>query len=133
MEALLVSFQISPCVTPHPTLCLSPCLLCIPWVQVSTGEEGERRRTPAGAGLPSPPLLQARKEVTGSAHTEVGGFIFTLQDTTGPLDTVSASCSDRQDVTMEMGGWLKARHPGAVTPGVVSTPGLLPAPICDLL
>lgn len=94
---------------------------------------GREEEDPAGAGLPSPPLLQARKEVTGSAHTVVGGFVFTLQDSSGPLDTVSASRSDRQDVTMEMGGWLKARQPGAVTPATVSTPGLLPAPICGLL
>lgn len=73
---------------------------------------GREEEDPAGAGLPSPPLLQARKEVTGSAHTVVGGFVFTLQDSSGPLDTVSASRSDRQDVTMEMGGWLKARQPG---------------------
>lgn len=36
-------------------------------------------------GLPSPPLSQARKEVTGSTHT--AGF--TLQDSSEPLDTVS--------------------------------------------
>lgn len=90
MEALSAQLQILPCVMLQPPCVYQPRVSVQPWVQVLRREEGGGEPS---AGLPSPPLLQAGKEVTGSAHT--AGF--TLQDCTGPLDIASASHTD--------GGW----------------------------
>lgn len=112
------SFKFYPVQCRTPPCVYHPCVSLHLWVQVFRREEGGGGPS---AGLPSPPLPQARKQVTGSAHT--AGF--TLQDSTGPLDTASALASS-PDGDWEP-GWrtdrqTDNRQTGAITPEAV--PGL---------